>query len=93
MSLGEAIKDPQAQLDYEISWASWLATDEEITDVEWTVPDGLTEVEALTSDTTTTTTVGLSGGTAGCAYTVVCQVTTNANRIDQRSIIIRVVER
>jgi hypothetical protein len=85
-----AIKDPSALLDYTLSWAAWLGTDT-ITSVAWTVPTGLTKPS--NSNTTTTATVWLSGGTAGATYSVVCEVTTTAGRRDQRTITIKCQDR
>jgi|NOAtaT_7_FD_contig_111_419445_length_1406_multi_2_in_0_out_0_2 hypothetical protein len=89
-TIGTAIKDPQATLDYPINWAPWLTTDT-ISSVVWTVPTGITQT--ATSNTTTTATIWLSGGEVGTEYTVTCRVTTTAGRIDERSIAIRVAQR
>ena len=83
------IKDPSARKDYAIDWTEWLDGDT-IDTVEWTVPDGITEY--ATSNTTTVATIWLTGGTAGKEYAVVCQITTDGGRIDQRTITIRVKE-
>ena len=61
------VKDPDATLDYIIDWSEWLDTDT-ISTSTWTVPTGLTNVSD--SNTTTTATIWLSGGTAGQRYTV-----------------------
>jgi len=84
-------KDPQAILDYSIEWSTWLVTGETISTSTWTVPAGLTKVSD--SKTTTATTVWLSGGTVGTAYTVTCHIKTSVNREDDRSFIIVVEER
>jgi hypothetical protein len=84
-------KDPQAVLKYTVSWVDWLATSETISTSSFTVPAGLTK--DAESNTTTTGTVTLSGGTVGTTYRVVHQITTNQGQTDQRSIDIRVEER
>jgi hypothetical protein len=87
------IKDPSAELDYAVDWATrgWLATGETITDSEWTVPSGL--VLESSSVNGGIATVWLSGGAVNQIYQVTNQITTSAGRIDQRSIEIRVRER
>lgn len=85
-------KDPAADLDYEWDWTAWLATGETITAATVSsVPTGLT-VGAVTN-TATTATVWLSGGASDTTYTVSCQVTTSAGRVDVRSIGITVQPR
>jgi len=84
-------KDPSAVLDYTINWASWLPSGDTISTSAWTVPSGLTSASA--SNTTTTATVWLSGGTAGQVYRVTNKVVTAGSRTDERTIMIRVVNR
>ena len=84
------VKDPQATLDYRFDWAAWLTTDT-IATVTWTVPTGITQT-AITN-TTTTATIWLSGGTVGTRYTVVCRITTAAGRIDERSLVVSVQQK
>jgi hypothetical protein len=55
------------------------------------VPSGITQYS--TSNTTTTATIWLSGGTAGQDYEIVCQITTAGGRIDQRTVKIQVREK
>lgn len=91
MSLGNAIKDPDAVLPYKIDWTAWLAGDTLSTSA-WTVPAGLTNV----SDTTeagSTTVVTLSGGTPGQTYVVTNRITTADGRTDDRSFRLRIAER
>jgi len=90
--MGETFdKDPSAKLDYTVDWSSWLCAGETITASDWTVPDGLTEASASFDDDSAT--VWLTGGTDDTDYKVVNQITTNAGRIDQRTIVIAVKER
>ena len=84
------LKDPDAVLDYQIDWSDWLDSDT-ISTSAWTVPTGLTEDSD--SNTTTTATVWLSGGTAGTSYSVINHIVTAAGREDDRTITIKCRER
>jgi len=75
-------KDPNATLDYVIDWATYLAGDTVVA-ASFTVTAGLNVVSF--SNTSTTSTVWLSGGTIDTVYTVTGQITTAAGRIDERS--------
>ncbi len=84
------IHDPDAVLDYEIDWSAWLGTDT-ISSSTWTVPSGLTEDSS--TNTTTTATIWLSGGTEGTRYEVVNHIVTAGGREEDRTIQIVVRER
>lgn len=84
-------KDPDAKLDWVFDWSAWLSPGETISASEFIVSAGLT-VES-TTNTTISATVWLSGGSTGQVYQVTNRITTNQNRIDDRSIRIRVVNR
>lgn len=87
-------KDPGATLDYAVDWSDWLEAGETISDSEWTVEAGLTEeASPAPSELDGITTIWLSGGTAGAYYTVTNTITTSVGRIDERSLIIRCVDR
>ena len=83
-------KDPSAILDYSIDWSLWLDGDT-ISTSSWTVPQGLTK--ASETNNSTTATVWLSGGTVDQTYTVTNRITTANGRTDERSILIKVVDR
>ena len=92
------IKDPDAVLDYKFDWAAstngngdsdWLASGETISSHTVTVSTGLTKDSSSITDTNTSVTVWLSGGTADADYTVTCQIVTSASRTDERSITIQ----
>lgn len=85
------IKDPDAVLDFTVDWAANLATDDTIATANFTVPAGITKDSQ--SNTTTTATVWLSGGTAGTTYNVVCRITTADGRTDDRTLRIVVQDR
>lgn len=86
------LKDPNAVLDYGFDWGTdgWLGADTIATST-WTVPAGLTS--EATTNTATTATVWLSGGTAGQVYEVTNRIVTAAGRTDERSFTIRVENR
>lgn len=94
------IKDPDAVLDYSVSWENWLQTGEEISISAWTitgVDSSLIEGAGLYASTNdaTTTTIWLSGGAAPYSYRVTNRITTDSTppRIEDRSFIIQVIER
>lgn len=94
-------KDPSDVLDYKFDFAglanaatdaydNWLQTGETISTATLTVATGLTKDSDSITDTNTSVTVWLSGGTDGTDYTVACKVVTSAPRTLERSIIVRV---
>lgn len=80
-------KDPDAVLDFVVDWATWLGADTISGTPVWTVPAGLTKDSQ--SNTTTTATAVISGGTAGTDYAVGCKIATAGGRTDERTLIIR----
>jgi hypothetical protein len=84
------VKDPSAVLDYKFDWATWLGVDA-ISSYVLAVQSGL--VQASASNTITSVTVWLSGGTAGQSYSVACRIVTAAGRTDERTISILVQDR
>lgn len=84
------IKDPDAVLDYTIDWETWL-DDDAIASVSWVADSGIT-IDSETN-TTTTATVWLSGGTAGAQYELTCSIITANAREDDRTIAIILRER
>lgn len=83
-------KDPNEKLDYFFDWSSWLGTDT-INSISVTSSPGITIVS--TSNTATSVTAWISGGTSGTPYQITCQVTTTAGRIAERSIILQIENR
>jgi len=86
-------KDPNATLDYQIDWANWLASGESIVSAVWTVT-GATLVTSVA--TATTATAWLSGGTVGTGISATCRITTDSTpvaRVDDRTLLLNVVER
>ncbi len=95
-------KDPNAVLDYVFDWkantngrgdSDWLASGETISSHTITVDTGITKDSSSQTDTNTSVTVWLSGGTAGTSYEVACKIVTSASRTDERTMIIPVEER
>lgn len=103
-SMSEAFhKDPDAVLDYVIIWYSWLGSDR-VASHTVTADAGITvdSSEANSSEVTidgttypinTVVTVWLSGGTAGERYAVTVHVVTDADREEDRTFEVSVVER
>lgn len=90
------VKDPDAVLDYVFDWRDWLSDTEIISTSSWTVETGLTQDGATNTDSTAT--VWLSGGTAGECYKITNNITTNGGnagvaRTDNRTMLIEVKER
>jgi len=87
------LKDPGASLDYSINWGGgYLQPGETVADSVWTIfPGDMTQVSA--SHTPATATVTVSGGAAGRIYLLTNRITTSADRIDERSITVRVEQR
>ncbi len=84
-------KDADAVLDYTIDWQDYLVTDDTISESDWVVPAGLTEDSC--SQTSTTTTIWLSGGTEGETYEVTNRIVTAGARTDDRTFVVVVQKR
>lgn len=92
------IKDPAAVLDWSFNWNSknngelpWLSPGEVILSHLITVDSGITVVSS--SELEGVVKVWLSGGTLGTTYKVTCKITTDQNRVDVRTILIKIVKR
>ena len=88
MSLGSKYKDPSAILDYQIDWSIWLGANDTLQTVTWEISSGL--VKDSESNTSTTATIWLSGGTLNQFYTITCSIITAQGRYDQRSFVLRI---
>lgn len=75
-------QDPNATLDYIIDWTAWLNGDT-ISTSNWAMHPDLTATNA--SNTTTSATVFISGGTAGKTYKVRNRITTANGRGDDET--------
>lgn len=76
------LKTPSDVLDYMVDWSTWLGTDT-ISTSSWTVPAAMSV--SLSSHTTTTTTVFLSGGADGNTYLISNTINTTGGRTVTRS--------
>lgn len=87
------VKDPADVVTYVVDWNedSFLGSDTITGTPEWTVPAGITK--ASQSNTATTASARLSGGTAGVDYEVACKITTVAGETFERTIRVQVRER
>jgi len=85
-------KDPDSTLDYLFDWTDWLDTTETITAQEVTVDDSGLVIDSY-SENSGIVTAWLSAGVAGTVYKLSCKITTDASRICQRTMTIRVQER
>lgn len=83
-------KDPSAMLDYGVDWTPFLG-DDTISTSTWTVPTGITSSNE--SQTSTTTTIWLSGGTAGAVYALINRITTAAGRTDERTLRVKIEDK
>ena len=75
-------KDPEEVLDYLVDWAKPLAGDT-IQSSTWTLPDGI--IAGQMANTTTTTTIWLSGGTHGKDYKLVNRIVTAGGRTREQT--------
>ena len=89
-TLGTKTKDPDETLDYTVDWTEFLGADT-IHSVTWTVPVGI--VNVTTNFTDTTATIWISGGTLGSRYMINCMITSHANRIGDRSFVIKIQQK
>lgn len=85
------IQDPQAVLDWTIDWSDWLPTGDVISAHTVTAPTGITKNSS--SDTDTTVTAWITGGTIGTRYPIVYHITTVNGRQDDRTITLLTQER
>jgi hypothetical protein len=83
-------KDPLEVLDYTLNWKPWLKGDR-LTSVTWTMPAGVANAGDVYSASTTT--IFITGGTAGTSYAVYVVVGTARGRTAKRTIQLNVVDR
>jgi uncharacterized protein YndB with AHSA1/START domain len=90
-------KDPNAKLTYTVNWVDWLPTSQTISASTWTLEtdsgDGYPLVNHGISNTTTTASIIISGGSDGDVYKVYNQITTSGGSIERRYFRLRVKER
>lgn len=81
-------KDPDEELDYEINWIDLLTPGDTIQTSTWFVPVGITR--GLEGQTSTSTSIWLTGGTAGNTYSLTNRVTTPLGRTHEQSVKLKV---
>lgn len=91
MATYDFIKDPNAILDYAFDWSGWLETGETISSHVVTVGTGLTKDSD--SESSGIVTVWLSSGTAQAHYAIACKIVTSSSRTDERTVVIKCIER
>jgi hypothetical protein len=85
------VKDPAEVLDYTFDWSAYLA---DITDtIASVVFDPVGVVVDSFSNTTTSATAWVSGGTNGTTAYVTCAITTAEGRTAVRSIYLKIKDR
>lgn len=82
------LKSPNESYSFTVEWAADLGSDTISTSV-WTLETGITN-DTDSHDSGTTTTINLSGGTAGKTYTLTNQITTAAGDVFEKDIFIKV---
>jgi len=79
-------KDPNSTIDYGVDWSTWLESGETIVTSTW--PETGALVSESESNTTTATSIFVSGGTVGATYTLTNRVVTSQGRTEDRSMLI-----
>ena len=90
------LKDPAAVLDYSIDWgADYLGDTDSIAESSWSVsPDEAGGVAVVGSDFgERIATVNVGGGIAGRIYRLTNRMVSQSQRVDERSIVLRVEKR
>ena len=82
-------KDPDETLDFPFNWKPELNGDT-ISTSEFLLPDGLTQVSV--SNTPTTATIFVSGGTSGLIYRITHRIVTAGGRTRDRTINVLVTD-
>lgn len=84
-------KDQQDVLDYKVDWSNKVPVEDSITASAWTVPVGITK-DSDSFDTNSTT-IWLSGGTAGANYIFINHITTTLGRQWDQTVRLKMKER
>jgi len=80
-------KDPDSTIDYGCDWSNWLQSGETIVASTWIIQTGLTGGSETNNGTITG--VMLSGGVEFEDYQITNRITTNLERVDDRSMLIK----
>lgn len=97
-------KTPDEVLDYIVDWAAatnnvpgasdnWLAVSESIASIDVSSDTGINIDSSSITDSSTSVTLWLSGGTAGTNYDIAVKVTTSSGRVAVRTIRIKVISK
>lgn len=81
-------KAPNASLTYTVDWAGVLGSDTITGAPVWTLPTGITL--AAQSNTTTTATIEVSGGTVDTDYILNCAIATAGGLADVKQVLIKI---
>lgn len=84
-------KDPAARLDYSWDWTAWLAAVSDTIKSVSVTGSGCT-VESSTFNAGIVT-AWVSGGTEYVPASLNCQITTNGNRVDERTVYLKMIQR
>ena len=85
-------KDPNAVLDYQWDWSPWLPAGDTIATADVTVTAGDVAINSE-SNTTTTVTAWISGGTENTPADLTARVVTAQGRTDDRTIHLTLLHR
>lgn len=96
--MARMFKDPQAKLDYQVTWADWLEAGETISTSAFAIdvaPDAILVISSspASSNTTTTATVWLEAGTVGKTYRVRNRITTTSGRTEDKSFDVTIMQK
>lgn len=87
-------KDPTSSVDYSFDWSGWLTSSETINSATWSIDPAGPGAPTLGTEINAASTRGIyvSGGLAGHRYRLSCRVETDAGRVAERSLTLRVME-
>jgi hypothetical protein len=92
MALTWPDKDPNEVLDYSVDWTERLEDDDTITASEWIVPEAGINMDS-DDFADSSTTIWLSGGTAGKSYSFTNRIITTQGRTIDQTIQLKVRDR
>lgn len=87
-------KDPASTVDYSFDWSGWLTSGEVINTAVWSVDPASNDAPVLGTEIAAGSVRGIyvSGGVAGHRYRLACKIETDAGRVAERSLTLRVME-
>lgn len=84
------LKTTAGVLPYKFDWSEWLGSGETISTKTVTADDGITVDSSSITDSNTSVTVRLSGGSDNKEYKVTCEITTSDSNTDSRTMTVMV---